>query len=250
MDFLVQSPQISGDGKSCLITNLDKEPLIFQVSNNLRKPCKIVNSKISKNKIVCALEIPPSACRYFESLDSKIVKFLSSKSSDFFGRKLSSKDIKDMLIPSVIDKCIQTKIRPNVEIFEDKSVVPRKEEDLEKTNQYLMTKSLIPRICIEGVYFWSKSCQVIMSAESIMTVEKQKPQFIFEKETDEIDENIVTPFPQMISTTICTQRNETENEQDVEEIDHIASKKEEELSGLGCNFLTIVEEEVENDDDE
>ena len=242
MEFLIQQPQTSGEGKSCLITDDQQKPLVFQVSKNLRKPCKIVNSKISKNKIVCAIEIPPSASRYFESMDSKIVKYLSNKSLDFFERKLSTKDIKEMLIPSVIDKCIQVKIRDNVEIFEERSVVGRKETDLAALLEYVADKCIIPRICIEGIYFWSTSCQVIMSAESIMVLDSQKPNFVFE-DVNSDESSIVTPFPQMISSlaakpTTTIQPTETVGE---------TSINDEKLSGIGCNFLTIVEEDAEED---
>lgn len=241
MEFLIQSPQNSGEGKSCLITDDEKKPLIFQVSKNLRKPCKIVNSKISKNKIVTAIEIPPSACRYFESIDSRIVKYLSNKSIDFFERKLSTKDIKEMLIPSVIDKCIQVKIRDNVEIFQEKGIVGKKHTDLEKLLEDIQDKCLIPRICVEGIYFWSTSCQVIMSAESFMVLNATKPNFIFEDSGQ--DDAIVTPFPQMI-TSISASHQNPKHEQISHTVDDTNNEK---LSGIGCNFLTIVEEDEDEE---
>ena len=258
MDFLIQKPQDSGDGKSCLITDVDAKPLVFQVSKTLRKPCKIINSKISKNKIVCAIEVPPSSCRYFESLDAKAIKFLSNRSQEFFNRKLSSKDIKEMLIPSVIDKCIQVKIRDTVEIFDEKSVVPRNDPNLDAVSQYINDKSIIPRICIEGIYFWSSSCQIIMSTESIMVLEKQKPQFVFEENQSNDTSCIVTPFPQMITTiqdhkteTITQQSKMTPCQIENDEgsvLDSQSVCDNEKLSGIGCNFLTIVEEEQDEND--
>ena len=94
-----------------------------------------------------------------------------------------------------------------------------------------------------------------MSAESLMVLQSQKPNFVFEDSAQE--ESIVTPFPQMITSIVTAPPSSNKMDgtkidepaltpQEMNIIDTNGNINDENLSGIGCNFLTIVEEEEED----